>query len=110
MFLGQFLSFIPYLLIKKIKNNKDWLEVSGFMKPTCPLYLPAIPGFMDVLGSGLAYLALNLIASSVWQISRGGVIVTTALFSRMFLHRTFDKNSIIGCVLTFVGITLVQTF
>ena len=80
------------------------------MKQKCPLYYPAIPGLMDLLASGIAYIALNLIASSVWQISRGGVIITTAIFSRIILHKKFDKSSIIGCSLTFIGITFVQIF
>lgn len=69
-----------------------------------------IPGFTDLFGSGLAYFALNLISSSVWQISRGGVIITTAIFSKIFLHKKFDKSTVIGCLFTFVGITLVQLF
>jgi len=44
---------------------------------------------MDLLSSALAYISLNLIAGSVWQISRGGVIVTTAIFSKIFLKKNF---------------------
>ena len=46
----------------------------------------------------------------MWQISRGGVIITTAIFSKIFLKKTFAKAGILGCVLAFVGITLVQVF
>lgn len=49
-----------------------------------------------------------MVASSVWQISRGGVIVTTAIFSVIFLKRKFDKPAILGCILAFAGITGVQ--
>jgi hypothetical protein len=65
---------------------------------------------MDLLSSALAYISLNLIAGSVWQISRGGVIVTTAIFSKICLNKKFTKSSILGCSLAFVGITLVQLF
>lgn len=80
------------------------------MKLECPIYLPAIPGIMDLLSSGLAYISLNLIAGSVWQISRGGVIITTAIFSRIFLNKKLTNASLLGCTLAFVGITLVQIF
>ncbi len=80
------------------------------MKLECPIYLPLIPGIMDLLASALAYVSLNLIAGSVWQISRGGVIITTAIFSRICLSKKFTKSSLLGCILAFVGITLVQLF
>ena len=65
---------------------------------------------MDLLSSMLAYISLNLISGSVWQISRGGVIITTAIFSRIFLSKKLTKAAIVGCSLTFIGITLVQVF
>ena len=63
---------------------------------------------MDVFGSGLAYVALNLVISSVWQISRGGVIITTALISWLFLKKKFTRPMVVGCVLALLGITSVQ--
>lgn len=49
-----------------------------------------------------------MVASSVWQISRGGVIITTAIFSFFFLKKKFERNAIIGCIIAFVGITGVE--
>jgi len=63
---------------------------------------------MDLLSTLLSYIALNMVDSSVWQISRGGNIITTALLSRFFLKRTFSPTSILGCFLAFLGITSVQ--
>jgi drug/metabolite transporter (DMT)-like permease len=40
--------------------------------------------------------------------SKGGVIVTTAILSRIFLKRIFTRRAIIGCSLAFVGISSVQ--
>jgi uncharacterized membrane protein len=84
--------------------------MSGFMKMPCPNYLPLIPAIMDLLSSLLAYISLNLIAGSVWQISRGGVIITTAIFSRIFLSKKLTKSAVLGCSMAFIGITLVQLF
>lgn len=80
------------------------------MKPDCPWYLPVIPGIFDLISSILAYIALNLVSGSVWQISRGGVIITTAIFSKICLSKKFTKSAILGCFLAFIGITLVQIF
>lgn len=110
MFLGESLCFIPYLIYKAFRPKKNFLEISGFMKQQCPAYLPLIPGIMDLLSSALAYISLNLISGSVWQISRGGVIITTAIFSRFCLSKKFTKASVLGCSLAFIGITLVQLF
>jgi drug/metabolite transporter (DMT)-like permease len=56
----------------------------------------------------LSYIALNMISSSVWQISRGGNIITTAILSKLLLKRKFNKTAVIGCVMAFLGITSVQ--
>jgi drug/metabolite transporter (DMT)-like permease len=63
---------------------------------------------MDLFSTLLSYSALNMVASSVWQISRGGNIIFTALFSAFFLKRKFSRSAIVGCCLAFIGITGVQ--
>jgi drug/metabolite transporter (DMT)-like permease len=63
---------------------------------------------MDLLSTLLSYTALNMVDSSVWQISRGGNIIFTAILSKIFLNRIFSRTSMIGCVLAFLGITSVQ--
>lgn len=63
---------------------------------------------MDLLSTLLSYTALNMVDSSVWQISRGGNIITTALLSICFLKRVFSRGALLGCFLAFLGITSVQ--
>ena len=65
---------------------------------------------MDLMSSMLGYIALNLVVGSVWEMTRGSVIITTAIFSKIFLKKDFTKSSIFGCVLAFIGITWVQLF
>ena len=38
---------------------------------------------------------------------RGGVILVTALFSKLILKRSLYKHHYIGCSLAFIGIALV---
>ena len=66
------------------------------------------PGVFDLMATLFSYLALNTVDSSVWQMSKGGVIVTTAILSRIFLKRIFTRRAIIGCTFAFIGITSVQ--
>lgn len=63
---------------------------------------------MDILSTLFSYTALNMVDSSVWQISRGGNIITTALLSACFLKRVFHRRAVLGCFMAFLGITSVQ--
>ena len=77
-------------------------------KPKVPKYLIIIPAFLDFIASNLSYVGLTLISSSVWQISKGGVIVMTAIFSRIFLKKKSTVVKTLGCVFALLGITLVE--
>lgn len=69
-----------------------------------------MPASFDLIASTLAYVALSFTPASVWQMSRGAVIITTAILSKLILKTKFTKSATLGCFLTLVGITLVQTF
>ena len=71
-----------------------------------PLYI-AIPAFCDFLTSTMQYIALNFISGSVWQMLRGGVIVTTAIFSKFFLKMIPKRNHYFGCCFAILGILIV---
>lgn len=61
-----------------------------------------------MLGTLFGYIALNTVDTVVWQMSKGGTIVSTAILSRFILKRIFKKQAIIGCCLALIGITGVQ--
>ena len=77
---------------KEIKMNMFWL---------------AIPAFCDFVTSTLQYIALNFIPGSVYQMMRGGTIVTTFLFSVIFLKSKVEKNQVLGATLALVGVMIV---
>jgi drug/metabolite transporter (DMT)-like permease len=62
---------------------------------------------MDFLTSTMQKIALNFLPGSVWQMLRGGVIVTTAIFSRFFLQMRPRKNHYFGCAFAILGIIIV---
>jgi drug/metabolite transporter (DMT)-like permease len=106
MFVGEVLIGLLYL-VQYLRRDKN--EVSVYSeKKQAPEWLVLFPAIMDLFSTLLSYIALNMVDSSVWQISRGGNIITTALLSRCFLKRTFSPSSILGCFLAFLGITGVQ--
>lgn len=63
---------------------------------------------LDIITSILSNFALNLVDGSIWQLTRGGEIITTALLSKLLLKRIFTHRELLGCSLVFIGITLVQ--
>ena len=52
-------------------------------------------------------VALNFISGSVYQMMRGGTIVTTLIFSVIFLKAKVMKNQIMGAGLVLIGVFVV---
>jgi drug/metabolite transporter (DMT)-like permease len=52
-------------------------------------------------------VALNFISGSVYQMMRGGTIVTTFMFSIIFLKIKVMKNQIFGAGLALIGVMIV---
>lgn len=67
----------------------------------------AIPAALDCATSMLHYFALNFIAGSIYQILRGGSILTTFLFSVTFLKAKVLRNRIAGSVIAVFGVLIV---
>jgi hypothetical protein len=97
-------------LIQWLRERKiQYMDKTGFEeKKAAPEWVVIFPSVMDLLATLLSYTALNMVESSVWQISRGGNIVTTCLLSICFLKRAYGKGPLFGCFLAFLGITSVQ--
>lgn len=126
MFLGETLVGIAYWVSTTRRKRKQQLPVTNTIntisegelfgniytsnkpKHRAPILIVILPTLMDLLSTLLSYIALNLISSSVWQMSRGGNIIVTAILSRLFLQHKFTWSGIFGCVLAFIGISSVQ--
>jgi drug/metabolite transporter (DMT)-like permease len=70
-------------------------------------FILAIPAISDLITSTLQYVALNFVTGSVYQMMRGGTIVSTFLFSIVFLKMKAQKNQIAGSALALVGVFIV---
>ncbi len=70
-------------------------------------FLLAIPALCDFITSTLLYVALNFIPGSIYQMMRGGTIITTFIFSICFLKYKVQKYQILGCLLAFLGVFVV---
>jgi len=107
-YLGLITAGLAYFIYRKIIGAVDdkMGELDG--RNEAPLYVVILPVIMDILSGLLANTALNIMASSVWQISKGGNIIFTAILSKIFLKRVFKRSATFGCVISFLGITTVQ--
>jgi drug/metabolite transporter (DMT)-like permease len=62
---------------------------------------------MDLVSSTLQSIALNFVSGSVYQMMRGGTIVTTFMFSVLLLNMKALKRQWVGSILTVGGILIV---
>jgi len=69
--------------------------------------IPAIPALCDITSSTLQYISLNFMDPSIYVMIRGGLPITTAIFSVIFLGRKLFSHHILGLSLVVVGIALV---
>jgi drug/metabolite transporter (DMT)-like permease len=69
----------------------------------------AIPAVCDFITSTLQYVALNFIPGSVYQMMRGGTIVTTFIFSIIFLKAKVKRYQMAGSALALIGVFIVGT-
>ena len=67
----------------------------------------AVPALSDLITSTLQYVALNFVAGSVYQMLRGGSIVTTFILSIFFLKIKVQRKQIAGSSLALIGVLIV---
>jgi len=120
MFLGELFVFtflgIKILLDRRAAANADYNQllspggvVAGQLKMKTninPMWL-ALPATCDVCGSTLMFVALTMVAPSVYQMMRGLIVVITALLSIIFLGRKQYRHHWTGVVLIITGVFIV---
>lgn len=71
------------------------------------ILLLALPAICDILGTTLVNAGLFMVAASIYQMTRGALVLFVGLFSIVFLHRKlhlFQWVSLVGVV---IGVALV---
>ena len=66
-----------------------------------------IPAACDLTSSTLMFIALTMVAASVYQMMRGLIVLITAFMSIMFLGRKLYRHHWTGLILIVLGIVLV---
>ncbi|CAD8065849.1 unnamed protein product [Paramecium sonneborni] len=108
-FFCESLCFLLFLNIKKKPYYKQKCREAAAkgLKTKVNYGWIAIPAMCDLTASTLAYISLNYLPPSIYQMLSGGAIISTAIMSKCFLKRHIKKYQWFGCFFVLVGITLV---
>lgn len=66
-----------------------------------------VPTIFDLISSTLQYTSLNFVSASIYQMMRGGTIVTTFIFSICFLKLKIKNYQIVGALMALLGCIIV---
>ena len=111
MFFGEFLSLVLFLTMKwkfpaRFETRRKRALLQG-KSDNLNRFLIALPAFADCITSTLHYTALNFIPGSVYQMMRGSTVITTMMFSILFLNKKLKRHQILGCVVLLSGVLIV---
>jgi drug/metabolite transporter (DMT)-like permease len=115
MFIGEtfcYFAFKIYELRKKPEElsekltNESKSELVPQLPPINPFIL-ALPGLCDFFGSTIMTFALVYLPGSVYQMTRGSIMIFTAIFSILFLKSRIYRHQISSLVCIFIGIGIV---
>lgn len=116
MFIGEFLCLGMYA-VQYIRDKRQYGDVMHSpqmieakkkgLKTNINVFLLAIPACFDICASTLMFLALTMIAASVYQMMRGLIVFVAAILSIIFLKRRFYRHHWSSLVLVVGGVALV---
>ena len=92
-----------YLILIK----KDFMNNYPIDKLPLNQFKILIPTICDLIGSTSVFFGLTQIVASIVQMTRGLVVVFTALVSYFYLGRLFFRHHLIAIFLIVLGIILV---
>jgi drug/metabolite transporter (DMT)-like permease len=69
--------------------------------------LLAIPATCDIMGSTLMFIALTMVAGSVYQMMRGIIVPIVALMAFVFLKRKQYIHHVVSILLILAGVAIV---
>jgi hypothetical protein len=99
MFIGETFCLLTYYILKPNNENSDLPPINVF-------YL-AIPAGCDFFGSTIMSFSLTMMAASVYQMTRGSIMIFTAFFSIMFLKTKLFTHQIFSLTIIFIALFVV---
>ncbi|XP_050530943.1 solute carrier family 35 member F6-like [Daktulosphaira vitifoliae] len=112
MFLGEFLCLIFFKLallyyVKKKRSTEDRTIITG--NQNFNPFILFFPAMCDMISTTVMYIGLNFTYASSFQMLRGGVIIFTALLSKVYLKRNLTIRHWLGIFIIIIGLATVGT-
>jgi drug/metabolite transporter (DMT)-like permease len=115
MFIGETFCYIAFKIYEFRKKpeelsekltNESKSEIVPQLPPINPLVL-AIPALCDFFGSTIMTFSLVYLPGSVYQMTRGSIMIFTAVFSIIFLKSKIYRHQLSSLICIFIGIGIV---
>lgn len=117
MFIGEMFCWIPIIMAKQMQSRSDRNEsvrlvdddtVASDVTPKWKRSISlAIPAICDLLATTLMNVGLLYTPVSIYQMTRGSVILIVGLMSVIFLKRRITKLEWLSLFVVFLGVFLV---
>lgn len=112
MFIGELSVFLVYWVFYKspyARNKRSLLSIET-AEPELSLvqsFKLAIPSICDLCGTTLVNIGLLYTPVSIYQMTRGSIVLFVAIFSVIFLKRRITKLEWISLILVTLGVIIV---
>ncbi|PVH17360.1 uncharacterized protein CXQ87_000245 [Candidozyma duobushaemuli] len=111
MFIGEFGIYIVYYVIYKspFSRRAEYQPLTGETRPSSKSQsmLLAIPSVCDMLATTFMNVGLIYTPVSIYQMTRGAIVLFVAVLSVVFLHRRIRPLEWIALVIVTLGIGIV---
>lgn len=110
MFFGEFLCLLFFKLAYRYHVKRQYpIEDSPIVKGNQQFnpFLFFVPAMFDMVATTLMYIGLTMTFASSFQMLRGAVIIFTAIFSKMFVHRQVSVRHWLGIFTIIIGLATV---
>lgn len=111
MFIGELGIYIVYYLVYKspFSRKAEYQPLTGETRPTLKSQsmLLAIPSVCDMLATTFMNVGLIYTPVSIYQMTRGAIVLFVAVLSVIFLHRRIRPLEWIALVIVTLGIGIV---
>ena len=113
-FIGEMLWLLFYFvgqsapIFKSKSTDRELVEAKAKgMKTDINVMWLAIPALFDIVGSTLLFIALTLIAASIYQMLRGFIMFITTMQSIIFLKKRYHRHHWLSLALIVCGVGIV---
>jgi len=99
MFMGQCLCLILFFIKTRNHEKRNIYAIH-------PLVY-AFPASLDICASTLGFIGLGMCASSIYQMTRGFIVVVTAIIGRLYLQKILKLHHWVSMCCIVIAITIV---